>query len=292
MADIVGKDRYAQRDGLKLYLWEKYDPADEPKFASSGKVVLLVHGAMISSRPLYDLQVAGKDYSLMDYLVRDGFDVFALDIAGFGRSDKPADGGVNANADIDAAVDYIVKARAVSKVNLLGWSWGTRTTPTFTAQHPEKVRRLILFAPSYRGRRMVMTAQERAQREAMAAVPYAPNSEERLRGWLRPEVTEAEVRDAFLREALKADPQSPTGYFRDFGTTMYDPALLTMPVMLLYGEFEESADKREDLHTLFASLGTMNKRWVVVPGGGHTIHLEEGHLRVCYEIAKFFSAPD
>jgi pimeloyl-ACP methyl ester carboxylesterase len=290
MDNIVGKDHYAERDGLKLYLWEKFNPDEEAKFAGSGRVVLLVHGAMISSRPLYDLQVAGKDYSMMDYLAREGFDVFALDIAGFGRSDKPADGGVNATADINAAIDYIAKARSVSQVNLLGWSWGTRTTPLFTSKHPEKVRRLILFAPSYRGRRM--TAQERAQREAMAALAYQPNTAERLRGWLIPEVTDLEVRDAFLKEALATDPQSPTGYFRDFGVTTYDPAQLTMPVMLLYGEFEESADKREDLHTLFASLGTMHKRWVVLPGGGHTIHLEEGHLRVCYEIAKFFGAPD
>ena len=126
----------------------------------------------------------------------------------------------------------------------------------------------------------------------MAAAPNQPNSEERLRGWLRPEVTEPEVRDAFIKEALETDPQSPSGYFRDFGAMMYAPAEITVPVMLLYGEFEESADKREDLHTLFAGLGTMHKRWVVLPGGGHTIHLEEGHTRVCYEIAKFFGAPD
>ena len=41
-------------------------------------------------RESFDLQVPGKlYYSLMDQLAREGFDVFALDTSGFGRSPIP-----------------------------------------------------------------------------------------------------------------------------------------------------------------------------------------------------------
>ena len=54
--------------------------------------------------------------------------------------------------DITAAVDFILARRAIPRLTLLGWSWGTFSTPTYTIAHPDKVARLALYAPIWIGR--------------------------------------------------------------------------------------------------------------------------------------------
>ena len=83
---IRGEDHYVMRDGLRIYLWEKHKAGLEGTFANNGKVALLVHGGTWSGRPLFDLQI--RDYSLMDFLAENGYDVWAIDLHGYGRSDR------------------------------------------------------------------------------------------------------------------------------------------------------------------------------------------------------------
>lgn len=69
---------------LSLYLWKKRIKHTPPaQFAQAGRVVLLAHGATVSGRPDFDLQLAldkrGLTYSLMDYLAAQGYDVFSDD---------------------------------------------------------------------------------------------------------------------------------------------------------------------------------------------------------------------
>src|SRR5262245_64155851 len=54
---------------------------------SSG-VVLFVHGAGTPAEVAFD--VSSGDYSWMAYLARAGFDVFSVDMTGYGRSTRPA----------------------------------------------------------------------------------------------------------------------------------------------------------------------------------------------------------
>src|SRR5215203_5275840 len=144
---IIGKEHYALSNGLKIYLWEKYQKDFDKTFKQSRKIVLLVHGKTWSGRPDFDLQI--RDYSLMDFLAKNGYDVWAIDIHGYGRSektDKDWSDTASAAGDIGAAIDYIAKLRGVERISLLGWSWGAQTTGLYTMEHPEKVNKLILFA--------------------------------------------------------------------------------------------------------------------------------------------------
>jgi alpha-beta hydrolase superfamily lysophospholipase len=52
-----------------------------------GKVVLLVHGGYSPSTLAFDVQY--RDYSWMEFLAYGGFDVFAMDMTGYGRSGRP-----------------------------------------------------------------------------------------------------------------------------------------------------------------------------------------------------------
>src|SRR5215831_10909307 len=56
--------------------------------APSQGVVLFVHGAGTPAEVTFD--VPYKDYSWMAYIARAGFDVFSMDMTGYGRSTRPA----------------------------------------------------------------------------------------------------------------------------------------------------------------------------------------------------------
>jgi pimeloyl-ACP methyl ester carboxylesterase len=139
--EVSGVEHWVEQAGLTLYVWEKYvgSPAGQP-------VVVLAHGSGTAGRESFDLQVPGKSsYSLMDVLAREGFDVFAPDIRGFGRSTRP-DGHMTtqeANADLNDVVDNFLKLRGSQQVNLLGWSWGTQYSGMFIMTHPEAEPSLI-----------------------------------------------------------------------------------------------------------------------------------------------------
>ncbi len=116
-------------------------------------VVLMVHGNTQSAVPAFDLRF--ENYSWMAFLAEAGFDVFAMDLSGYGLSPRPTmDDACNASQsdqiahlnplpepcppsypfrlttsqsdwdEIDTVVDYVRQLRGVDKVNLIGWSIG------------------------------------------------------------------------------------------------------------------------------------------------------------------------
>ncbi len=143
-----------------------------------GKVVLFVHGGYSPATLAFD--VPYRDYSWMEFLAYGGFDVFAMDMTGYGRSTRPLMDDpcnvdpkqqpllvprnlkapcanpypfelVNSDSesdDIDAVVEYVRKLRRVEKVTLIGWSGGGIRTGTYAVRHPGKVDRHIIWASS------------------------------------------------------------------------------------------------------------------------------------------------
>lgn len=114
--------------------------------------ILLVHGVTYSSHE-FDLDY--KDYSLVRYLVRQGYCVWRLDIAGYGRSKEVKDGFMidsdYAAKDVNAAIEKIIELTGEEKIDVLGWSWGTVTSSRSVIRNSEHVRKLILYAPIISG---------------------------------------------------------------------------------------------------------------------------------------------
>src|SRR5689334_8446535 len=77
---LKARETEAERGGVKIALYEKWNPSEEKNWKSNGKVILLVHGATWSSRCTFD---SVEGYSLMDTLAEQGWDVWALDIHGY-----------------------------------------------------------------------------------------------------------------------------------------------------------------------------------------------------------------
>src|SRR3954466_1168526 len=141
--------------GIQIYVRNKR-PADMTSFRPE-RTVLYVHGATYPSETAFDLKLDGQSW--MDYIAARGYDVWLLDLRGYGKSTRPAEmadkpeanppivRGETAVKDIGAAVDFILQRRNIPRLNLLGFSWGTTLMATYTSQNAKKVERLILYAP-------------------------------------------------------------------------------------------------------------------------------------------------
>jgi pimeloyl-ACP methyl ester carboxylesterase len=119
------------------------------------KILLYVPGATYPSETAFDLPIDGV--SMMDLIAVRGYDVYLMDIRGYGASTRPPEMNVPpaenapivstdvAVCDFGSAVEHILQRRGVSKINLMGWSWGTAIAGKY--EHNDKVNRLVLFAP-------------------------------------------------------------------------------------------------------------------------------------------------
>ena len=75
----------ASDPGIELYVRNKH-PTGKETF-SSDRILIYVHGATYPSEAMFDLPVAGA--SMMDVLAAHGWDVWLLDVRGYGRSTRP-----------------------------------------------------------------------------------------------------------------------------------------------------------------------------------------------------------
>lgn len=274
---------------LNVYVWEKrLKDVDPGEFARTGKVVLLAHGATTPGRLAFDFQVPERPeltYSLMDYLAERGFDVFAVEYQNYGRSDRHECGlcvttqvAVN---DINAVVDYVRSLRGVKQVYLLGYSWGTTTAGLFTMQRPHKVRRLVLYAPPV----------WKAPRGTPPTTEFQPLTEQRGKEAFEPQATNPIVIDTFAKEYGKLG-RGPTGVLMDLRTRMpiTDPRQIPVPTMIILGDLDRLTPMTQpELPSYFADLPNSDKQLIIVPGGGHALHMQTPRLRFFTEVAKWFS---
>jgi pimeloyl-ACP methyl ester carboxylesterase len=102
----------------------------------TGSPVVLVHG----------LGGRCEDWrNLAPYLARAGFRVYMPDLPGFGRSEKPGDFSYSI-PDQAATVVAIMDALGLKQVDLGGWSMGGWIVQRIAADHPDRIKRLMLFA--------------------------------------------------------------------------------------------------------------------------------------------------
>jgi hypothetical protein len=99
-----------------------------------GPVVLLVHGRSAAAVPSFDLEY--RDYSWMVYLADAGFDVFAMDLQGYGSSSKPTVMDEPCNTSADNQAKYLVPhyGHPIGRYGSQPWH-GRRTVVDSTSRH-------------------------------------------------------------------------------------------------------------------------------------------------------------
>src|SRR3954470_23678255 len=71
--------------GVQLYVRNKH-PRGASRF-SADNIVLFVHGATYPAETAFDLQLDGLSW--MDYIASRGYDVYLVDVRGYGKSSRP-----------------------------------------------------------------------------------------------------------------------------------------------------------------------------------------------------------
>jgi pimeloyl-ACP methyl ester carboxylesterase len=307
--------------GIELYVRNKH-PAGMTNF-SADKILLYVHGATYPSETAFDLPIEGA--SMMDLIAARGYDVYLVDIRGYGRSTRPPEMSAPAAAnkpivstdvavrDFGTAVDHVCGRRGVDKINLMGWSWGTAIAGKYTSEHNEKVHRLVLFAPLWIFRKdtVIAPAPEAAGKNAPSLGAYRLISkevakarwlegvpEDKKAGLIPPGVFEAWIEATWATDpdATKHNPpmlRAPNGVIADAlatwtaGKAHYDPGKITVPTFLIHAEWDFDLPSYQ-ARQYFAELkNAPYKRLVEIGEGTHTVMLEKNRMQFFREIIGF-----
>jgi len=293
------------------------------KTFTAEKTVLFVHGATYPSESAFDLRLDGVSW--MDDLAWAGYDVWLVDVRGYGRSTRPPamDQPPQANPpfatteeavrDVGAAVDYILQARGIPRLNLIGWSWGTVTMAWYTAQNNAKVEKLVLYAPVWLRQTPSLVqagpgplaAYRTVQMSAARArwlTGVAPEKQQDLipPGWF----------EAWAAATLESDPdgrarnpsvvRAPNGVVLDgqryWGAPggeakmPYSAADIRVPTLLIKAEWDADAPAymAQALYPLLTN--SPSKRYVELGEGTHTVMMEKNRMSLFREVQSFLDA--
>jgi pimeloyl-ACP methyl ester carboxylesterase len=304
---IAGQD-------ARIYVRERV--AQQGVKPAPDRVVLFVHGAGTPAEVAFDVPVG--DYSWMAFLAGNGFDVFAMDTEGYGRSSRPTpmNDPCNLSAeqqkqfipslikepcatkypgqlttigsdwnDIDAVVNHILKLRNVQKVSLVAWSLGGPRAGGYAAQHADKVNRLVLLAPAY-------------SKNAAATPPSLPNAGTVFNTQSRSEFDanwdrqigcdnqfEPAVREAVWKELLASDPVGAkwgSGVRRAPSTTTWGFNAAMIGAMktptLMIAGAHDKQVTPDRVKVAFDDLGASDKVLIDLGCASHNAMWERNHL--------------
>lgn len=292
--------------GIRLYVRNKH-PAGVERFAAE-KILLYVHGSTYPASTSFDLRLNGVSW--MEYIAQRGYDVYLLDLRGYGRSTPPPEMALPAEAneplvrtpvavrDVAAAVEFILKRRGAPKLNLLGWSWGTTIMGWYTAQNNEKVNKLVLYAPQWlrsEGASLADTgaklgAYRSVSRDAAKARWLAGVPEDKKAGLIPAGWFEAWADAAFAGRAELRAPNGTLADTREFwsaGRPVYDPGAIRVPTFLAHAEWDADLPSYM-LYAYFARLtGAPYKRYVEIGEGTHTLIMEKNRMQLFEAVQQF-----
>jgi pimeloyl-ACP methyl ester carboxylesterase len=303
--------------GIELFVRNKR-PTGVETFPSN-RIVLFVHGITFPSESTFDLSLDGLSW--MDYIAQAGYDVYLVDVRGYGGSTRPAAMSeppdrnppiatlTEAVDDVDAAVNFILRRRNVERINLIGWSWGTVVMGRYTATYSEKVDRLVLYAPVWQRKTESLAARGADVKTAyrlvnVAAVKsrwltgVAPDKHEQLipRGWFETWVAATLATDPWGSKQTPAVIRAPNGGLvasppAGGWVPPYDPAAIKAPTLLIKGEWD--ADTPSYMaQTLFPLIANAPmKQYVEIGEGTHSIMLERNRMQLFRAVQSFLDGP-
>ncbi len=286
--------------GQELFVRNKR-PASLAAF-TPGRTLLFVHGATYPASTAFDLPLGGQSW--MDYIAGRGFDVWLMDLPGYGRSTRwpemsqppagtpPLGKGEAAVAAIAAAAAHIRAKRSLARLTCMGWSRGTSLMGRYAADNAGLVERLVLYAPVWLRSTASLTdngqplgayrsvTQAQARERWLTGVPEDKKAGLIPAGWFE---HWAGVTWATDPEGQRQNPpvlRAPNGSAADgreywsAGRPFYDPAKITAPTMLVLAEWDQDTPPYM-ASTLFPLLkNSPGKRMELLGEGTHTICME------------------
>jgi pimeloyl-ACP methyl ester carboxylesterase len=309
--------------GIDLFIRNKHQAGAQQY--GPDRILLFVHGATYPAETAFDLPIEGA--SMMDLFAQQGYDVYLVDVRGYGGSTRPPEMSKPASEnkpivstevaahDLGVAVDHILKTRGVSKIDLMGWSWGTAIAGLYTSEHNDKVNRLVLYAPLwlFRNDTAVLAPAPSAQGAAPQLGAYRLVSkasardrwlkgvaEDKKAGLIPPGVFEqwADATWATDPESGKQNPpmlRAPNGVLDDInktfaaGTPLYDPGKIMVPTFLVHAEWDADLPSYQAQEYFTKLTNAPYRRFVELSEGTHTIMLEKNRMQFFREILNFLN---
>ena len=302
---------------VPIYVRERVQAGSALRSASNAdRVVLFIHGAGTPAEVSFD--VPNQDYSWMAYLAHAGFDAFAMDTTGYGRSVRPSAMNDPCNLardrqgmfvpslipapcapsyphamttigsdwnDIGAVIDYVRALRHVDKVSLLAWSLGGPRAAGYAGQHPEKVQKLVLLAPAYNRTAPAGPAAQPANGAAMNTQSRAEFDANWDRQVGCPAQYDPAVSDTVWSEMLASDPVGATwgsGVRRAPQTTTWgwNAAMVgkTQIPTLMIAGQHDKQVPPDRVRDLYADLASPQKVFIDLACSSHNAMWEKNHL--------------
>ncbi len=287
-----------------------------------GKPLIFVHGATYPGSAVFDWPMFGEP-SWLDYMALDGFDSYLFDIRGYGRSryfdtdeSRPLARTSEAIEDLNSVVALAMEQTGSTTVDLVGWSWGTAICGAYAADHPQKVRHLVLNAPLWvipQGSTMALTSWIMStipQSSRLLGAYRTVSKSEVYRRWtsgVSPNTVDELIPrsefdtwwDAmvasgpFVSESLH---RAPSGVIADLlqfwgmGKPTYDPQLIRCPTLLTLGEWDRDTPPHMAIELLSQLSSTPYKRLELLGRGTHAMVLEVNRLDLYRQTRDFLNA--
>jgi non-heme chloroperoxidase len=291
-----GTEHWTRKGEVKLFLWNR-KAAPGTKHAGT---VLFVHGSSMASQPTFDLTVPGRaDSSAMDYFASLGYDTWTMDNEGYGRSDKkrPQNNDISNGAD-DLAVgsQYILEKTGAKKLLVYGISSGALKAALFAQRHPDRVARIALDAFVWTGDGSPTLEERKKKLPQFINVNRRPIDRKFVQSIFErdhPGTADDATVSAFADAILALDDSVPTGTYVDMCSKLplVDPARLTVPTIIMRGEFDGIAGF-DDLIEFFKRLPNADKQFAVMAGISHASFQQKNYRVVYHILHAFFSQPE
>jgi len=265
-------------DGHHFAVWQK-------RGALPRAAILLLHGRTWSSLPNFDLQVTGEKRSFMDALADAGFDVFALDMRGYGSTARDASGWLTpdrAVADVHGVLGWMQQrpGQARLPVYLFGLSRGAMIAAMAAQQKPETLAGVILLGFGFDPDVQAGPTPAGAKPARLANPADAAASD-----FITKDAYTSSTVTTFVRTALRLDPVL-VDWRDEHQFNAFRPAQLQAPALLVHGANDPQAPVNIETK-LFTRFGTPDKWWVILPGADHAAHLEKSAPELVRTIVSF-----
>lgn len=273
--DVVGlvphadRSRFARVDGARVHYQEFGDPANP--------TLLLIHGYTAS---VYVWKTVAP------MLADAGFHVVAVDLLGFGYSEKPSwfDYSISSQARV---ISRFMNRLGIGRATVLGSSYGGAVAATLALDYPERVEKLVLVDTvcndNLKSHPILKLAaipgigeaitpflvdsrafQRYRMRGTLARANHALITDERVEGILRP-LTAADAHRSLLA----------TSRAWAAGRIERDAHLINHPTLIIWGE-DDKVIPLEDGRRLHDAI--LNSRLVVLHDCGHVPQEEKSDI--------------
>lgn len=263
--------------------------------------VLFVHGATYAASLTVDYPLDGATDSWMASLASAGFDVWCVDLLGYGRSDRPPEMDLpadqhaplvdtaQAERDVSLVIDFMLGVTGSNQISLIGYSWGTAISGGIAAARPDVVDRLVLY-----GALWVKVTPSAITAGGPPGAYREVTAEAMLARWVtgldaaqQTAIGDLTARQQWAATVLASDPnpssktlRAPAGVVKDVlenwgqGRPTYDPAKIQAPTLIVVGEWDHETTPEQGREVFARLEAAADRRFLLIGRATHSMLLE------------------